>query len=366
MNNKAIVIGGDHHNSLGVIRSLGRVGIKPYVIIVSSSKKSFVLKSKYIKQGWMIKESKQIVDFLLEKFGEEQEKPIIITCADGLASEIDMNRDKLSEKFYVMCSTLSEGLITEYMDKHKMTDLAVKCGIKIPHSWTNIEEVTYPCFVKPLVSKNGSKKEITVKHNKEDLISYCNEIDGELIIQEFIDKDFEYQAIGCSLDGGKNIIIPGIAKIIRCSKVSNTGFLEYLPMEEFNFPYMEECKKFIKATGYSGLFSMEFIRDKNGNDYFLEINFRNDGNAICVTAAGVNLPYIWYLHNSCGDISSTNTTKVEKKLVMPEFNDFMFVRRKEITFKQWRKDVKRTDCFMEYDKKDKRPFYSKLFSIIFR
>ena len=36
-----------------------------------------------------------------------------------------------------------------------------------------------------------------------------------------------------------------------------------------------------------------FVRDNEGNDYFLEINMRNDGNAYCVTSAGVNLPYIW-------------------------------------------------------------------------
>lgn len=27
--------------------------------------------------------------------------------------------------------------------------------------------------------------------------------------------------------------------------------------------------------------------------YFLETNFRNDGNAFCVTESGVNLPVVW-------------------------------------------------------------------------
>ena len=46
---KTIVIGGNHHNTLGVIRSLGRKGVMPYVILTSGDNNSFVLKSKYIK-----------------------------------------------------------------------------------------------------------------------------------------------------------------------------------------------------------------------------------------------------------------------------------------------------------------------------
>lgn len=33
MNNKIIVFGGDHHNTLGVVRSLGEAGIKPILIL---------------------------------------------------------------------------------------------------------------------------------------------------------------------------------------------------------------------------------------------------------------------------------------------------------------------------------------------
>ena len=57
---------------------------------------------------------------------------------------------------------------------------------------------------------------------------------------------------------------------------------------------IEKVEKFIREIGYKGLFSVEFIRDAVGNDYFLEINMRNDGNAYCVQCAGVNLPNIWY------------------------------------------------------------------------
>lgn len=50
---KVIVIGGNHQNPLGVVESLARVGIRPYVIIYDDYKSSFVLKSRYIRKGFI-------------------------------------------------------------------------------------------------------------------------------------------------------------------------------------------------------------------------------------------------------------------------------------------------------------------------
>lgn len=45
---KAVVIGTDHHNTLGVIRGLGERGIMPDLLLVSGGKRSFVSRSRYI------------------------------------------------------------------------------------------------------------------------------------------------------------------------------------------------------------------------------------------------------------------------------------------------------------------------------
>lgn len=46
-----IIIGGNHHNPLGVVRSFGVNGIRPYGIIVTGqNKSSFVTKSRYWKK----------------------------------------------------------------------------------------------------------------------------------------------------------------------------------------------------------------------------------------------------------------------------------------------------------------------------
>ena len=85
---------------------------------------------------------------------------------------------------------------------------------------------------------------------------------------------------------------------------------------------------------------------------------RNDGNSICVTAAGVNLPYIWYCYCIGKDDWKNETANlIRKTIVMPEFDDFINVLKRKITLLQWIKDIRKTDHFMEYDKTDTKPFY---------
>ena len=66
LKNKVILIGGNHHNGLGLARSFGVNGIKPYGVIVGEgAEHGFVRKSKYWAKTWVIKSDDEIVEFLL-------------------------------------------------------------------------------------------------------------------------------------------------------------------------------------------------------------------------------------------------------------------------------------------------------------
>ena len=101
---------------------------------------------------------------------------------------------------------------------------------------------------------------------------------------------------------------------------------------------------------------MEYLRDKQGNDYFMEINMRNDGNGICVTGAGMNLPYIWYQYCIGGDYKTEISNKINDIYVMPEFDDFMLVLKRKVSLRKWWNDYKRTTTFMEYSNDDPKPY----------
>ena len=60
-----IIIGGNHHNTLGVIRALGYKGINSTVVLVTGEKKPYVSYSKYITKCVLLNSTKEIVPFLL-------------------------------------------------------------------------------------------------------------------------------------------------------------------------------------------------------------------------------------------------------------------------------------------------------------
>lgn len=375
-----IVIGSNHHNTLSVLRAFGEYcpvysnreknesqnesnKINVSLILVCTAKYPYVKYSKFYSSCNIIDNVHKLPDLLLSTY-IMNEKPVIIACSDAIASILDLNFRKLSKYFIVPGSNI-QGKLTALMDKGFMTALAKQSGFNVPHSIEistsdltekTIKNLSYPCITKPVVSINGTKSDIFIFHSPLEFINNLKKIDSDKIqIQTYIDKKIEYQLIGCSLNGGETVIIPGASVLIRQPHNTNTGFLKFIPNFKAN---IESCKLLLKEANFSGLFSMEFLRGKDGIDYFMEINFRNDGNAICMTASGINLPYIWLEHNSGKEISTyIASCEMKEILVMPEFSDIKNVFNGSISIFKWIKDIWKTDCFMEFCKNDQKPFW---------
>lgn len=366
------VLGGNHHNTLGVIRSLGSVGIRSNLILSSKESHPYVSYSRYIKSKWLFESDEEVIAFL--KSFHCKSIPIIIACSDSIASLLDANKDELSLK-YRLPGVRGNYMLSYYMNKEVMMNLAQEVGFNVPCSLTITEKdrtipisIPYPLIIKPLVSSEGSKQDIKRCYTKKELDNYLGEDHcNRIIVQQLIEKDFEFQLIGCSMDGGRIVVIPGYAKNIRPSDVTNTGFLKYIPTQDLPID-ISLCRAFILKTGYSGLFSLEFVHGKDGKNYFLEMNFRNDGNSICVTASGLNLPYIWYLYNTNKDIHLELDKKDSMKsvYVMPEFDDAILLLKGRVDVLTWLKDLSKTNCFMEFSSKDVKPFFYALYSFVKR
>lgn len=372
--NPVVVIGINHHNTLGVIRALGRAGLKNVLYVILVGRKGFVSKSKYIDKSRLIVVPS---DFELLDALETlpiNEKGVIVCCSDSSAAEVDRHRSQLLEKYYIPGIEKDNGTLSELLDKRKQCSVAEEVGLNIPTGMILDSNETvdfdnykfFPIIIKPLDSVSGSKNDISIINNKDQLLEQVKKLKkGKYLIQEYIEKTDEFQLIGCSLNGGEDIIIPGYTRIIRQPDNTNTGFLEFKPINDgFNDDTLEKSKLFVKSLGYSGLFSVEYIRDVKGIDYFLEINMRNDGNGIAVIDAGCNLPYIWYAGNTGISDELYNKRDVRHILVIPEFDDFILVLKRKVSLIQWLKDIKRSDSYMEYSHDDVAPFYNRLFGFV--
>lgn len=357
MDKRAIVIGGNHHNTLGLIRSLGRKGVKISLILQYRQPRNYVLKSKYINDYTLAKSENEIIDSLLAR-KVYKGKLVVVCTSDSAASIIDRHRNELKDYFYLPgCE--EQGRLTYLMNKETMSEIARECGLSVPRSVvierteTDLGQLPYPCITKPISSIAGSKADIEVCQDEDELrrfLSTCQS--SQIQVQLFINKTMEYQLIGV-VNG--DYLIPGRSRIITQPKSTNTGFLRYEHLD--GSEPMSQCVEFLRRTGYAGLFSIEFIRDAQGYDYFMEINFRNDGNSICVTEAGVNLPYLWY--QSCvkqqGLRVSAIDTGIREIYVIPEFNEIDFWYSREINFFRMVRELRMANVNMEYASDDKNP-----------
>ncbi len=306
------IIGGSHHNTLGVIRAFGEKGLSSNIVLFISSDDKTVSKSRYIsrKRLYFFEHEQQLPQMLLKAAQDFEEKPVIICCGDSFIATVDKAGELLSKYFHIPHGH-GRSAINVFLDKDRQRKLASDIGLKMARSYdpdkTDLNDIDYPCIVKPENSTMGSKDDIAICKSITDLRDYINsKTDRQIIIEEYIDKASEFQLIGCSL--AQKIIIPGYTDIIRQPENTNTGYLKYSPIDDgfISKNLLDKVNQFIRKIGYVGLFSVEFMRGKDGVDYFLEINMRNDGNAYCVTTAGVNLPYLWYKY---ADDSKTEITE---------------------------------------------------------
>lgn len=374
-----IIIGISHHNTLGVIRALGRKGLSSQLHLVLIGESDYISCSKYIAKErlYRIPDDSTLVNTLdILNIGGKENPAIVICCSDSSVSTLDASRSLLQDRYILPSASLEYGGVHGLMGKDKQTTIATEVGLRIPISRIlELDDTSFnnaiaqwnifPCILKPIDSVQGHKTDIHICQNKESMLSDLKASScRKFIVQEFIDKDFEFQLIGCSLKGGEDIVIPGYTRIIRQPDNTNTGFLQYNPIGSDMDDTLTAVRYFLNKIEYSGLFSVEFLKSKDGLDYFMEINMRNDGNAICVTDAGMNLPYIWYAYNAGEDYITEESQVIHSLYCMPEFDDVVFVLKGKLSLVKWLKDLHRTTSFMEYAKDDKKPFYKKLKSFV--
>lgn len=363
---RSLVIGGNHQNTLGVIEALGRKGINSYAIINDVRTSSFVLKSKYVKKGWICNEDSDVINCIVQNFDDNKGNIVVTACCDNMASLLNDHYEQFSS-FLLLPGISEQGSLTKWMDKEKMNEVARSLGLCVPRSWIVTsklipEDIVFPCVTKSLSSIKNGKSEFTLCHNKEELITFLERQahSTSIQVQEYIDKEFEFQYLGCSIDNGKTIIIPGRTHIGETTHFNNITFLKYQKERIISdSTTLSKAEAFVRKTYYSGLFSVEFMHGKDGIDYFLEMNFRNDGNGIAVTASGTNLPYIWYL-SCCGKCVENELakSKVNDTYMMPEDSYFLSMLEENISFNEWRKHLNKTTCFLTYYKGNTKPFWS--------
>lgn len=353
----AIVIGIGSYNDIGLIRSCGENHIKSIYliheesIIIPINKSKYLLKTEYINieniQNTLIKIQSE---FPSSKF-------IIFPASDVAVVAMDEIAAFLPECFR---TSHANGNISQLMDKMIMKKMAMEAGLPSPETQIlNLNEdtkyeINFPIILKPLKSIAGNKSDITICQNYKDftraVVLLKEKGYDEILYQKYLhnSNSKEIGITGVSYPDGTIEIHGYIDKIRNRANINNYG--KYYPNDESSI--LPQLKKYIKSTGYVGIFDTDFILFDR-QLYFIECNFRNGAYGYCVTKAGFNMPYqlsVSFFGNGIVKIENLHNITF-----MEERTDILNVIDHSIPFFKWIKDFLYTDTLLWWNWKDPAP-----------
>lgn len=358
-----IIVGPDHQNTLGVIRAIGKEGYQVDLVIYSDIEHKCKCRASRFVNGKYINcaENEQtIIDSILQLAGNSNTVPVIPT-SDFAAMCIDKNYHVLCKKCVLPSIKEKEGLIFKYMDKFSQSKLAKEYGVEMAKTIKielpferEIPEIGYPCVLKPVVSASGLKSDIMFAHNQWEFFSALKKYNSngyhEVLIQQFIKKDYEVCIFGCITKNSKEVYC-GALKKLRYSPIGDGASLSFAQFIKID-KRLESFANLLKNLGYNGLFDIEVF--VVGNRLYLnEINFRNSGNAWAVVNRGINVPVIW-IKDCLGEHINSETGHFidDESFFMNETADLRNVIKRNISPFQWMRDVSKTKSFNKFWSKD--------------
>ena len=374
----AVVIGGEL-SGLGVIRSLGEMGVP---VIALDSRPEFGLFSKYCIGEIcpnVVHAEASFIDFLLRLGERFANSAVLFPTTDAALLTVSKHRDRLEKyyKFPMAKIHVIEKLVNK-KEFHKWVQKA-----KIPHPKTffpqDIQEarfiankIVYPCIVKPVYSHRFYPI-FRVKGFKAD----CREklIDG---YQKAVTKD---------LDVVIQEAIPGNATHMYCfggyfdRKSEPVAFFSYKRVREWPIGFGNGCliesiwepeiielgTKLLQTIGYHGIMDAEFKKDPRDNEFkILEVNARSWWQNKLATRCGVNIPYLAY-RDALGEAVKPTTLNEKGVKWLYMLHDLKSARKSilkgDLAPREWLNSLRGEKEYAVFAKNDPGPFVAYLLNL---
>lgn len=358
---RTCVIGDNHVNTLGVIRSLGELGYRP-IVVVSDEGRQWVKKSRYIDKAYVIEKDPDALLRVLMNIAQEDQKRWVFPCGDFYVRLLDSNYDLLSRYYHLPNCSNKENGMRDFMSKAKMQEIAVAAGFEDLKTKffcdtgdrQRVDEFgeyysdSYPLLIRADKTGTGALEFVIVK-DEEELRKVLNtEGIGTVLIQKYISVEEELGIQGVSFGSERNPEICGTIHKIRTSTVAH-GSTTYAELTvDTDKALSEKIRRFLEAVNYSGIFDIEVMISKN-KTYFVECNFRNGAYGYAFSRAGLNLPALWMGDDDC-------STKREKLTLMNEISDCRHIRAGNITCHKWIKEFLTCSVYLTLNMRDIKPF----------
>ena len=165
-------------------------------------------------------------------------------------------------------------------DKNLTSTFFGECGLKAPNTVNSFQKYSgeYPCFIKP---KDGSSSINAFKADDYAELQIYAEHLKDYVIQPFVSGEEYTVDIFCDFDGNPIFITPRKRLAVRSGEVLKTEISQ-------DRRIISEMMLLISNFRPCGPITVQLIRDKSGEDYYIEINPRFGGGAPLSMKAGAN------------------------------------------------------------------------------
>jgi len=374
-NKEIAIVFGLFETGLGVIRSLGRNGIKVYGVDYN---KDIAYYSRYVKPlicPHPLKDSELFVDWLIKKFGDSTEKIPIFISADDFLMAISKHRDKL--KRFLSFNLVPHLLLEQIGNKYQQYLLAKNANIIVPQTWVikTFDDLSalksndrWPLLLKGMDVNSwravfGGTTKGFVCNNLSEIQEKTSEAiknDVPIIIQQIISgpdtNHFKY----CAYINSSGEILAELC--LRKIRQLPVRFGVGAVVETINYPELIEVgRHFFTNIDFTGVGSAEFkIDEKDGKLKLIELNPRYWQQNSIGEKSGVNFPMVNYFDLKKYQMPQKENPK-EKVLWINRYMDFSsFLQyRKEglLTFSEWRKSLKGKKVYSDFAWDDPIPLF---------
>lgn len=371
--NPVILIGGDHHNGLNLARIFGINGFKVFCCVISNDRSTLIQHSRYVQNVKVFREESLAYDYLENSISDFEHKPVLIPYSDGAAMELDRRLNSFVGKYYVPSINEEQGAIVKMMDKNAQYLWAKENGIPMAFSMVldvcsfseeMALDIPLPCIIKPIVSATGKKLDIVICNTNIEVKEALSELKDKkyhnVLVQEYLIKDYEIDVFGCICKNDPQILLVP-TKTLRTwpLKTGTNSFSQILADDST----INNCKSIIsklKDAGFYGLYDIELMV-VNGTYYLNEINYRNSGDDYMALNQGFYYPVVW-TKEVLGIVQEISLDHPQKETyAMTEFFDRNNIKQGILSRGDWKKDYRRTSDFALKFKGDMKPvfwFYS--------
>jgi D-aspartate ligase len=310
MNDGALVLGSDYRG-LGVAQSLGRHGVPVVVLHEQEGSVPLATYSRYVKKVIPFpadSESVQ-VEFLAELADREALRGwTLLPTRDDTAAFCSRHADALGPHFRLSVSPWE--VLRRLCDKQLGHQLAADVGVPYPRTWqvngngVGALDCEFPVVIKPSVKREINPLTLDKAWRADDRDTLRRRYDeaaafmdpNELLVQEWIPGGGEGQLSFAALADSGRAIATLVARRTRQYPMDFGRASTFV--ETIDDPEVAEFgKRFLAASGYTGVIEIEFKRDPRTRMVkLLDLNPRFWGWHSLGRRAGTDFPWLlWRL-----------------------------------------------------------------------